>query len=64
MLNGADVCYKSDTLLSSGLHFFFRVCIIALLYAVFGIYCEILMIKSCILNDNDEIMIEDLLNLM
>lgn len=25
--------------------FFFRVCIIALLYAVFGIYCEILMIR-------------------
>lgn len=63
MLNGADVCYKSDTLLSSGLHFFFRVCIIALLYAVFGIYCNI-DDKSCILNDNDEIMIEDLLNLM
>lgn len=30
--------------------FFFRVCIIVLLYAVFGIYCEItLIMKNCIL---------------
>lgn len=45
MLNGVDVCYKLDILLSFGLYFFFRVCIIVLLYVVFGIYCEILIIR-------------------
>lgn len=51
---------------SSGLNFFSCVCIIALLYAVFfGIYCEILLMKKCILNDNDEIIMrEDLMTLM
>lgn len=64
MLNGVDVCYKLDILLSFGLYFFSCVYNCIIVCCIWYLLWNFDNIKSCIFNDNDEIMIEDLLNLM